>query len=86
MPTVGVNPGFSAVQTYAYDSLNRVKDADEQLLVWTDTNFTSEPTKCWKQKFVYDRYGNRTFDPTLDRIAPIAGAAPYLSIHGRLTG
>ncbi len=86
VPTTGSNNGFSAVQTYTYDSLNRVKDADEQLLVWTDTNFTSEPTKCWKQNFVYDRYGNRTFDTTWDRTAPIVGAAPYLSTHGRLTG
>ncbi len=52
VPTVGVNQGFVATQNYSYDSLNRLKSAVE-----TIPNQTG-----WKQTFIYDRYGNRTFD------------------------
>lgn len=31
VPTVGANTGFVAVQTYNYDSLNRLKDATENV-------------------------------------------------------
>lgn len=53
VPTVGGNAGFSAVQTYGYDSLNRLESATEI------TN--GNPTPSWKQTFSYDRYGNRRF-------------------------
>lgn len=43
---------FTAIQTYQYDSLNRIKEAEEKI----------GTTQQWKQTFVYDRYGNRTFD------------------------
>ncbi|MGD9562269.1 MAG: hypothetical protein AB7F88_18855 [Pyrinomonadaceae bacterium] len=36
----------------------------------------SDPTKCWKQTFVYDRYGNRTFDTTLNRTTTIPTGCP----------
>ena len=39
-------------QTYVYDTLNRLKSAEEK--TGTTTN--------WKQTFVFDRYGNRNFD------------------------
>ena len=52
VPTVGNNQGFTAVQTYTYDSLNRIKDAKEMI----------STTQTWKQTFTYDRYGNRRFD------------------------
>ncbi len=39
-------------QTYTYDSLNRLEVAEEKV--------NNSPT--WKQKFEYDRYGNRRFD------------------------
>lgn len=39
-------------QTYAYDSLNRIKSAVE----------TQSSAQTWKQTFTYDRYGNRNFD------------------------
>jgi YD repeat-containing protein len=39
-------------QTYTYDSLNRIKSAEEK--TGTTTN--------WKQTFTFDRYGNRNFD------------------------
>jgi RHS repeat-associated protein len=38
------------VQTYKYDSLNRLSEATEM----------SGATQTWKQSFDYDRYGNRT--------------------------
>ena len=44
--------GFTAVQTYTYDNLNRIKDAKEM----------NGSTQIWKQTFQYDRYGNRNFD------------------------
>jgi RHS repeat-associated protein len=52
VPTVGTNQGFTAVQTYSYDALNRLKSAKEMI----GTNQT------WKQTFNYDRFGNRSFD------------------------
>jgi RHS repeat-associated protein len=67
VPTVTVNGttynGFTAVQTYGYDSLNRISQASEKPQGWTDC--TSDPTKCWTQAFKYDRYGNRNFDESL---------------------
>ena len=41
------------VQTYTYDSLNRLKSATENI---------QNSTETWKQTFQYDRYGNRNFD------------------------
>ena len=52
VPTVGTNQGFTAVQNYTYDSLNRLKSANE----------TINSTETWKQTFLFDRYGNRRFD------------------------
>jgi hypothetical protein len=40
------------IQTYAYDSLNRLQSATE----------ISNSIQTWKQTFIYDRYGNRRFD------------------------
>jgi RHS repeat-associated protein len=66
VPTVGSNPGFTATQTYTYDSLNRIKDAKEMI----------STTQTWMQTFLYDRYGNRNFDTTLNRTTTIpAGCA-----------
>ncbi len=52
VPTVGVNPGFTAIQSYSYDSLNRLESAEE----------TISSVQTWKQAFTFDRYGNRNFD------------------------
>jgi len=43
---------YPLIQTYAYDTLNRLKSAEEK----------SNGTTTWKQTFLYDRYGNRNFD------------------------
>jgi RHS repeat-associated protein len=40
------------IQTYTYDSLNRLQSATE----------TSNSIQTWKQTFNFDRYGNRRFD------------------------
>lgn len=52
VPSVGTNQGFTAVQSYTYDSLNQLKSAIEII----------SGNQTWKQAFVYDRYGNRRFD------------------------
>ncbi|HEV7643588.1 MAG TPA: RHS repeat-associated core domain-containing protein [Pyrinomonadaceae bacterium] len=55
VPSNGSEPGFTATQVYAYDSLNRLKDAAE----------TIGGSPSWRQSFVYDRYGNRNFNEEL---------------------
>lgn len=62
VPTVGSYTGFTAVQNYSYDSLNRLQSAYERPDGWSESNCTTDPTKCWKQTFKFDRYGNRRFD------------------------
>ncbi len=57
VPDVGEVDGFAAVQTYDYDSLNRLKDATEML-----TPTGGSASQSWKQAFTFDRYGNRNFD------------------------
>jgi RHS repeat-associated protein len=69
-PTFGVNQGFTATQIYTYDSLNRIKQA-------TDT-VTNQSNQGWQQTFVYDRYGNRTFDETnTTTLSKNCGTEPY---------
>lgn len=53
VPTIGGVSGFTAVQTYTYDSLDRLKSAVEKV----------SNTEKWKQTFLHDRFGNRNFDP-----------------------
>jgi len=48
VPTIGTVNGFTATQTYSYDSLNRLATA-------------TESNNSWTQNFDYDRYGNRKF-------------------------
>lgn len=52
VPNTKEEQGFTAVQTYTYDSLNRLQSAGE----------TIDSNPGWTQTFVYDRYGNRTFN------------------------
>jgi RHS repeat-associated protein len=52
IPTIGAVTGFTAVQTYTYDSLDRLKSATEKI----------GTTQIWAQTFNFDRFGNRTFD------------------------
>lgn len=49
VPTIGGATGFTATQTYSYDSLNRLASAQEN------------GGASWTQNFTYDRYGNRNF-------------------------
>jgi RHS repeat-associated protein len=55
--SVGGTPGFVATQSYTYDELNRLKSATENS---TPTGGSS--AQSWKQTYVFDRFGNRTFD------------------------
>ncbi|MEP7147804.1 MAG: RHS repeat-associated core domain-containing protein [Acidobacteriota bacterium] len=52
VPTIGAATGFTAVQTYGYDSLDRLKSAAE----------TIGSNQTWKQTFLFDRFGNKNFD------------------------
>lgn len=54
VPTIGQETGFTAAQIYNYDSLDRLKSAEE----------TVDGQQKWKQTFLYDRFGNRNFDTT----------------------
>ena len=49
-------PAFVATQNYNYDSLNRLKSAEE----------TSPTQPGWRQTYLYDRFGNRNFDTGSD--------------------
>ncbi|HEX8267285.1 MAG TPA: RHS repeat-associated core domain-containing protein [Pyrinomonadaceae bacterium] len=60
--TAGQSNGFTAVQTYSYDSLNRLKQAGEKPLNYTQQQCDQNPSQCWKQTYKYDRFGNREFD------------------------
>jgi RHS repeat-associated protein len=65
-PTVGTATGFTAIQTYSYDSLNRLKDAKEMI----------GTAQQWKQTFKYDRYGNREFDTQNNNTTTLANGCP----------
>ena len=56
VPTVCQSPGFTAVQDYTYDSLNRLKSATENI-----TPSGGSQSMSWQQTFEFDRYGNRNF-------------------------
>ena len=66
VPTTGSNAGFTAVQSYNYDSLNRIKDSTEMI----------GTTQTWKQTYTFDRYGNRNFDTTANRTTTIPNGCP----------
>ncbi|MBK7706127.1 MAG: RHS repeat protein [Acidobacteria bacterium] len=57
VPTVGSSNGFTAVQTYKYDSLNRIDEATEMV---TPAG-SSTAAQSWKQDYTFDRYGDRNF-------------------------
>jgi RHS repeat-associated protein len=66
VPTIGTNQGFVSTQNYTYDSLNRLKSAEETI-----------PNQVgWKQTFKYDRYGNRTFDTTNNNTTTLLSGCP----------
>ncbi len=76
VPTVGASTGFAAVQTYNYDSLNRLKDATESL-----TPNGGSAAETWKQAFTFDRYGNRNFDETeTTTLVKNCGTSPNLTV------
>jgi RHS repeat-associated protein len=56
------------VQTYSYDSLNRLKSAVE--------NVAGETNPNWKQTFKFDRYGNREFDTENNNTTTLLSGCP----------
>ncbi|MEW6362164.1 MAG: RHS repeat-associated core domain-containing protein, partial [Acidobacteriota bacterium] len=80
VPAVGQTPGFTAVQSYSYDSLNRLKSAVENV-----TPHGGTAVQSWKQTFTFDRYGNHRFETangsttTLDPNCPEAICNPTIS-------
>lgn len=84
VPTVGTNQGFTAVQSYFYDSLNRLKSAVENV-----TPHGGTAVQSWKQTFTFDRYGNHRFETangsttTLDPNCPEAICNPTISTSNK---
>ena len=71
VPTVGTSTGFTAVQTYTYDSLNRIDDAKEVI----------GSTETWKQDYTFDRYGNRNLDEANTTTIPKnCGTSPNFTV------
>ena len=71
VPTIGAGTGFTAVQNYTYDSLNRLHDAAE----------TIAGPQTWKQTFTYDRYGNRNFDEAnTTTLTKTCGTSPNFTV------
>ncbi|MEZ5308051.1 MAG: RHS repeat-associated core domain-containing protein [Pyrinomonadaceae bacterium] len=69
--TPGQNNGFTAVQSYAYDELNRLKSATE----------TIGGTQSWKEAYTFDRYGNKNYDESqTTTLTRNCGTAPNLTI------
>ncbi len=61
-------PGLTLSQAYTYDPLNRLETANENTGV------------SWKQKFLYDRFGNRRIDSNPANTSPsLVGPNPVLS-------
>jgi RHS repeat-associated protein len=61
-------PSLTVTQTYSYDWLNRIKQAEEQ----------QGQTALWKQVFSYDRFGNRSMLAGTTPIPP-GGSNPSIS-------
>ncbi|MEZ5306395.1 MAG: RHS repeat-associated core domain-containing protein [Pyrinomonadaceae bacterium] len=69
--TPGQNNGFTAVQSYAYDELNRLKSATE----------TIGGTQSWKEAYTFDRYGHKNYDESqTTTLTRNCGTAPNLTI------
>ncbi|MBV6497001.1 MAG: hypothetical protein DCC44_05045 [Acidobacteria bacterium] len=76
VPTVGANTGFTAVQSYTYDEVNRLKGAVENV-----TPTGGSASQSWRQAFTFDRYGNRNFDEENSTTLPKnCGTAPNLVV------
>jgi RHS repeat-associated protein len=69
VPTIGQTTGFTAVQNYTYDSLDRLKSANE----------TVAGVEKWKQAFLYDRYTNRNFDTANTTLQSLESNVPKVA-------
>lgn len=75
VPTIGSVTGYAVTQSYTYDSLNRLKSAEE----------LSGSTQSWKQTFTYDRFGNRTFDTSNTSTGMVSSLLTIDSANNRFT-
>jgi RHS repeat-associated protein len=57
VPSKGSTQGFTAVQRYDHDALNRISLATEKI-----TPDNQPEHGSWQQIFTYDRFGNKRFD------------------------
>jgi RHS repeat-associated protein len=81
VPAIGGGQGFTTVQNYTYDFVNRLKQADEKPLGYTQAQCDQNPTLCWKQTYTYDRYGNRNFDEANTTTLPKnCGTSPSFTV------
>ena len=53
-------------QSYGYDELNRLKIAGEGNVLAPCRDQNNAVIACWQQTYLYDRYGNCTFDVSTD--------------------
>ena len=71
--TPGQNNGFTAIQNYAYDELNRLKTATE----------TIGGTQSWKEAYTFDRFGNKNFDEAnTTTLTKACGGSPLVMCNG----
>lgn len=72
----GLVVGFTATQYYAYDELNRLSIATENIQT------VGQPLQLgWRQQFKYDRYGNKSFDEeNTTTLTKLCGTTPNLTV------
>jgi RHS repeat-associated protein len=68
--TITIPNGPTLSQSYEYDQLNRLKIASEQNSTTQCRDQQNNVVPCWKQSFIYDRYGNRTFNTIAGETTP----------------
>jgi RHS repeat-associated protein len=73
--SITVPGGPTLSQSYTYDSLNRLKSAEEM----------SGGSQSWKQSFIYDRYGNRTFDANNTSTGMVSSGLSIDQVNNRFT-
>ncbi|HEV2864838.1 MAG TPA: RHS repeat-associated core domain-containing protein [Pyrinomonadaceae bacterium] len=58
--SITIQGSLALTQTYTYDKLNRLETAHENNDSTPCLDLNGAPADCWRQKYDYDRFGNRT--------------------------